>query len=71
MSTLPHSAWLDSVYHNSSASYVSNPGPKLDDTVTVRLRVDKTAPVRQVYVRTFPDGEQMVTPMTRLAGERP
>ena len=57
-------AWLQSVYHNSSATYVSNPSPALNDTVTLQLRVGADAPMRKVFLRTFPDGEQALTPMT-------
>ena len=58
--------WLKSVYHNSSASYVSDPNPKLNDTVTMQIRVDAKAPIRKVYLRTFPDGEQALTLMEKV-----
>ncbi|MBE2223686.1 MAG: glycoside hydrolase family 13 protein [Anaerolineae bacterium] len=62
--------WLHSVYHNSSAAYVSNPNPTLNETVTVQIRIGTDAPLHNVYLRTFPDGEQAITPMTRVAGEQ-
>ena len=65
--TLPD--WLHSVYHNSSATYVSNPNPALNDTVTVQLRVGTDTPIRKLFLRTFPDGEQALTPMTLIEGE--
>jgi len=55
--------WLQSVHHDGSEKYVSDPYPRLGDTVRVRLRVGADAPVRRVYLRTFPDGEQFFTPM--------
>ena len=55
--------WLGSVHHDGSALYVSDPYPKLGDTVQVRLRVAVDAPLTAVYLRTFPDGEQALTPM--------
>ncbi|MCA9934496.1 MAG: maltodextrin glucosidase [Ardenticatenaceae bacterium] len=57
--------WLGSVHHDGSALYVSDLYPKLGDTVQVRLRVAADAPVTAVYLRTFPDGEQALTPMQR------
>lgn len=63
--TLP--AWLYSVHHDGSGRYVSHLYPRLNDTVRLRLRVGRDAPVRRVYLRTFPDGEQAFTPMTAVA----
>ena len=55
--------WLSTVFHAATPPYVSEPYPRLDQTVTLRLRVTRTAPVQRVYLRTFPDGEQALTPM--------
>ncbi|MBI5959340.1 MAG: maltodextrin glucosidase [Chloroflexi bacterium] len=63
--------WLQSVHHDGSAKYVSNPMPRLGETIRVRLRVGDQAPVRRVYLRTFPDGEQMFTAMYPGAHESP
>ncbi|PIE81713.1 MAG: alpha-glycosidase [Chloroflexi bacterium] len=63
----PLPTWLNSIHHNSSAAYVSNPDPQLNDTVTVQIRVGAAAPVRQVYLRTFPDGEQALTLMEKIS----
>src|SRR6267143_1185087 len=51
-------AWLSTVHHDGSPRYVSNPYPRLGETVRVRLRVGAGAPVRRVFLRTCPDGEQ-------------
>ncbi len=51
-------AWLQFVHHDGSAAFVSNPHPHLGDTVQIRLRAGADAPVRRVFVRTAPDGEQ-------------
>ena len=61
--------WLQSVYHNSSETYVSNPNPALNDTVTVHLRVGLNATIRKIFLRTFPDGEQAFTPIRRIGGD--
>ncbi len=57
-------AWLASVHHDGSARYVSNPYPRLGEKVRVRLRTGAAAPVRRAWIRTAPDGEQALTPMT-------
>jgi alpha-glucosidase len=60
--------WLGGIHHDGSALYVSNPLPRLNEIVTVRLRVPASAPVRRAYLRTIPDGEQHLDPM-RFAGQ--
>jgi alpha-glucosidase len=55
-------AWLSTVHHDGSPRYVSNLYPRLGETVRVRLRVGAAAPVRRVFLRTSPDGEQAFTP---------
>ncbi|MCB8918242.1 MAG: glycoside hydrolase family 13 protein [Ardenticatenaceae bacterium] len=62
-SVLPN--WLNSVHHDGSERYVSTPLPRLEEQVTLRLRAGADAPVRRVFLRTFPDGEQALTPMSR------
>lgn len=57
--------WHASIHHNGAAPYVSELYPKLGETVQLRLRVGLDAPVRGVYLRTFPDGEQALAPMRR------
>ena len=57
--------WLNSVHHDGSQQYVSTAVPHLHEPVTLRLRVGQGAPLRQVYLRTFPDGEQAIARMTR------
>ncbi len=63
--------WLGSVHHDGSAPYVSDLYPKLGDAVQVRLRMAHDAPVTAVYLRTFPDGEQALTPMQRADSAPP
>jgi alpha-glucosidase len=63
--------WLQSVHHDGSGRYVSAAVPRLNEPVTLRLRVGQAAPVRRVYLRTFPDGEQALAPMVRCAEEPP
>lgn len=58
--------WAAGVYHDGSAVYVSNPTPKLGETVTVTVRVPKDAPVLRMYLRTMPDGEGHHDAMERV-----
>lgn len=62
--------WLRSVHHDGSALYLSDPCPRLGQTVRVRLRVGSTAPLRRAFIRACPDGEQSFT-ILRPTGERP
>lgn len=56
--------WLESVYSDGTAAFVSNPLPKLFETVTIRIRMYETAPVKQVILRTIPNGMERFTDMT-------
>ncbi len=49
--------WTAGLHHDSSELYVSNPLPKLDEIVTIRLRAPLNAPIDRVFVRSTPDGE--------------
>lgn len=48
--------WLESIYSDGTADFVSNPSPALSETVTVRLRMYEEAPVKHVFVHTTPNG---------------
>ena len=56
--------WLESVYSDGTSAFVSNPLPKLFETVTIRIRMYETAPVKQVILRTIPNGMERFTDMT-------
>ena len=57
--------WLRTIHHGGSEKYVSQTYPQLGETVRLRLRVGSHAPVQNVYLRTFPDGEQAFTRMNK------
>ncbi len=63
--------WILTVHHDGSDLYVSNPYPSLGEKVQIRLRVGAQAPVKQVYLRTAPDGEQRLTPLQATAPTPP
>lgn len=63
--------WLETVHHDGSEKYVSEPPPRLGDTVRIRLRAGLDAPLHRAFVRTAPDGEQALTPMRPGPAEPP
>jgi len=70
--TLSHlPTWLHSIHHDGSQLYVAALTPRLGERVRLRLRVGEQAPVRRVYLRAFPDGEQALTPLTPSAHTPP
>ncbi|MBQ7344807.1 MAG: alpha amylase N-terminal ig-like domain-containing protein [Oscillospiraceae bacterium] len=50
--------WLESVYSDGTAGFVSDPHPKLFQTVKVRIRMYADAPVKHVLLRSDPNGEE-------------
>ena len=56
-------AWLRSVLHFPTRDYLSNPYPAFGETISIRLRAPVRAPIEQVVLRTFPNGEQQLTEM--------
>ncbi len=55
--------WLESVHSDGTAAFVSNPAPKLFETVTIRLRMYETAPVKHVILRSMPNGMERLDEM--------
>lgn len=55
--------WLRSIHHDGSEKYVSKLYPRLGETVRLRLRAARGAPIRRVVLRAFPDGEQALVAM--------
>ncbi len=56
--------WLESVYSDGTAAFVSSPSPSLGETVTVRIRMYENAPVKLVLLRTIPNGMERFTDMS-------
>lgn len=52
--------WLESVYSDGTECFVSNPQPELFETVTVWIRMYEDAPVRHVFLRTVPNGAELL-----------
>lgn len=62
--------WLESVYSDGTAEFVSNPHPKLRETVKIRIRMYADAPVTHVYLRSLPNGMEYLTEMHIVKKER-
>ncbi|HRA00853.1 MAG TPA: maltodextrin glucosidase [Thermoflexales bacterium] len=60
--------WIDSLHHDGSSKYVSGE-MRIGKTARIRVRADVAAPITKMFVRTCPDGEQKIAPMTRAADE--
>ena len=60
-SSMDNPNFLHSIHHSGSARYVFPNAPRLGDEITIRLRTTPRAPIRQVILRTSPDGEQHFT----------
>lgn len=57
--------WLESVYSDGTAQFVSSPSPKLFETVAIRLRLYADADVRHVVLRLLRNGAEELVEMQR------
>ncbi len=62
--------WLESVYSDGSAAFVSDPNPVLYETVTVSIRFYADAPVTAVVLRSMPNGGNTWTDLRETRRER-
>lgn len=62
--------WLESVYSDTTAEFVSSPAPKLSETVAVRVRMYAGAPVRHVLLRSLHDGAERIDEARAVKTER-
>ena len=62
--------WLESVHSDGTAEFVSNPAPKLAETVMIRIRMYEDAPVKHVLLRTIPNGAERFSEMRISKRER-
>lgn len=61
--------WLESVYSDGTGEFVSNPSPKLFETVKIRIRMYEDAPVKHVLLRSIPNGAEHLDEMHVLKKE--
>lgn len=64
------SNWLESVYSDGTAEFVSNPHPALFETVKIRIRMYEDAPVKHILLRSIPNGVERLDEMKFLKAER-
>lgn len=57
-------------HHDGSELYVSNRAPKLGDKVTLRVRVPKKDPSKEIFVRILQDGEPVTYPLKKAKATR-
>lgn len=62
--------WLESIYSDGTAEFVSNPSPKLFENVTIKLRMYEDAPVKHVFLRSLPNGVEHLQEMHVTKKER-
>ena len=62
--------WQESVHSDGTAEFVSNPCPKLNETVQVRICMYEDAPVKAVVLRSTPNGGEELTEMRVWKKER-
>jgi alpha-glucosidase len=53
--------WLKSVHHDGSPRYLSSLHPRIGDRIRVRLRAATASLIRRAFLRTCPDGEELLT----------
>ena len=61
--------WLESVHSDGTEEFVSNPHPKLFETVKIRIRMYEDAPVKHVILRSIPNGGERLDEMRILKKE--
>jgi alpha-glucosidase len=57
------SRWLLSIHSDGSDTFVMPPYPRLNQTVTIRLRVLQKNPIDKLFLRIAPEGEEIFLPM--------
>lgn len=57
--------WLDSIYHDGSKFFLSNPLPKSGDSVTFSIQIKENAPVTNIFLRIRENGEERVVKMEK------
>ena len=62
--------WLESVYSDGTAAFVSRCVPKLGQRVRIRLRMYEHAPVRHVLLRYLRNGTEQLQPAKAVRHER-
>src|SRR5690606_35528510 len=64
MTQLP--LWTKNLHHDGSEAYISNPVPKIGESIKLKLRVPADAPIRAIFIRAMLDGEFHLEEMQKL-----
>lgn len=59
--------WLKTIHHNGSSLYVVSQNFDFGAKVKLRLRVGHNLPIEGIYLRTCPNGEQVMTKLELLS----
>ena len=55
--------WHASIHHDGSSEYVSQSHPHYGDTIQLKIRIGKQTPLKSVFLRLEPNGEQALYKM--------
>ena len=61
---------MPQAHHDGSELYVSNRAPQLGEKVTLRIRVPKSDPAKEVFIRILQDGEPVTYPLKKSKSTR-
>jgi len=53
-------------HHDGSELYVSNRAPNLGETITLKIRVPKKDPAKQIFIRILQDGEPVTYTLKKV-----
>ena len=59
--------WLDTIFSDESENFVSNPCPKLNEIIQIKLRVIANAPINKVFLICWPTGEVIMQKMEKIS----
>lgn len=57
-------------HHDGSELYVSNRAPRLGEKVTLRVRIPKKDPAKELFIRVLQDGEPVTYPLKKSKSNR-
>lgn len=58
--------WSFKLQHDGSEAFISNPLPKLNETVKIRFRAPEDAPIQTAFIRAMLDGEFSMRKMEKV-----
>jgi alpha-glucosidase len=61
--------WKETIYSDTSINFIHPFNPKIRDIVQIRLRVFKKNPIKSIYIRIAPEGEEINIPLENVLEE--